>query len=283
MSTRFPEYINIVSISLPEIPEEQTVYITTTEKNYPHEHRILGYKTQFKKLLHREFRETLNYAVQEFKADVICINELGMPLNKNGVADQKAINFARKIANENDCLIVAGTNHTKNGFLNVGYVFYPGLDRDGNDYKCFYKHISAVQVNERLFTPSERIIPYTRAFGLGFSFLICLEIADFSSTATIVKMKDIIDFLIVPSYLEDYGTMAKVAKKISEPLGGVLLNNCFLNEDQAKSILYLNGEVHPKYRGERRKSFPNEDDTNTRNIKITTRTVNIEEFKKNQK
>ena len=227
LSDETPETINIVSVSLPPIPKGE-IRPKNNSKDFPHEHIIYQYSKEFSISLFDQFKKSLVYATEELKANVIVINELGMPLNIKGTVRKEAIKFAKKIANKHNCLIIAGSNHSKDNYLNVGYIFFPGIDkRSEKDHIEFYKNISAFQTAhpEKIFTPSERIIYFTQAFGLGFSFLICLEVADFSSTSSIVDNKKFVDVLIVPTYLENYGTMGKVSKKLSEALGGVLLTN----------------------------------------------------------
>ncbi|MFY0602939.1 MAG: hypothetical protein JXQ93_03250 [Flavobacteriaceae bacterium] len=233
--------LNFVSISLPKI---HPMTFQKNEEEYPHEKIICMYDRDFSDMLLDQFKKSLDCAINDFKANIICINELGMPINKKGEVREDAILYARKMANENNCLIIAGSNHSSKTYLNIGYIFFPGVDLLGNDYRKFYKNISAVGVGEKLFTPSERIIYYTKAFGIGISFLICLEIADFSSSCTIVRRNESIDFLIVPTYLTDFGTMDKVSKSLSTALGGVLLSNCHNHKDLPDSRMYLHGNLH---------------------------------------
>ncbi|WP_299111461.1 hypothetical protein [uncultured Winogradskyella sp.] len=266
------ENLNLVSISLPYI-ESEDFDLKSNDLDYPLNHVIVKYSNSYRKNLLKQFKKALLYAVEKYKANVICINELGMPTNINGIENKNAINFAKKIANEHNCLIIAGSNHTTEGYFNVGYVFYPGLDNDGNTHRAFLKNIGAFQIGEKLFTPSERLIFHTKAFGLGFSFMICLEIADFSSSSTIVHNKENTDILIVPTYLTSYGPIAKVAKTLSEACGGVLLNNCYKSNDVPYSILYENGKLPSSRNSKMRKEVVLDDNT-----KIVLRRINVEDF-----
>ncbi|PTX58587.1 hypothetical protein C8N46_11378 [Kordia periserrulae] len=237
-----PEEINFVGISLPDI--ENVMEINTNGEKYPLDQAICVYNKNFSDYLLKQFKEALLHAVEVFKAHIICINELGMPLNESGEVRDAAIDFARGVANDYKCLIVAGSNHSKESFLNTGYIFYPGLDAKNLDYRKFYKNISATGVGEKLFTPSVRKIYFTNAFGIGIAFLICLEIADFSSACSIARQNGLIDFLVVPTYLEEFGTMDKVAKTISKAIGGIFLSNCHNHSDFPDSRMYLHGRPH---------------------------------------
>jgi len=268
------ENINLVSISLPEI-QSQDLRLIENGDPFPLNHCIADYSSDYRKLLYSEFKNAIDYAIDKYKANIICINELGMPTNKNGTGNNRAIQYARKIANKHKCLIIAGSNHSTAGYFNVGYIFYPGLDREGNDYRYFLKNITAFQIGEKLFTPSERKIYHTKAFGLGISFLICLEIADYSSSASIAKNKDHIDLLLVPSYLRKYGPMENIAEKVSEACGGVLLNNCFVNmQDFPSSRLYLYGEAASDKDQVSQKVLPGN------KTKVVLRRINVKDFKK---
>jgi len=270
---QYLEKLNFISVSLPSIGKE--IIPEHNKKEHPYEQSIGTYSKEFSDSLLDKFKRSLDYAVNEFSGHIICINELGMPINEEGEVRDSAINYARKTANENNCLIIAGSNHSKSSFLNIGYIFYPGNDSKNKDYREFYKNISAVGVGERLFTPSERRIYYTKAFGIGISFLICLEIADFSSSCTIAKRNEAIDFLVVPTYLEDFGTIDKVSKSLSEALGGVLLSNCHNHNDYPDSRMYLHGLSHKDDNNYKEKIIDND-------TVIISRTVDIKKFRTNK-
>lgn len=262
--------LNVVSISLPSLKD---AVAHENREAFPFKHRIYTYSPDYKSWLFDEFKRSLTFAVEKYNAHVICVNELGMPVNNRGIVDSKAINFAKQLADKHNCLIIAGSNHSRDKYTNVGYIFYPGTDDSNEKYKMFYKNVSAFQTPEPelLFTPSERVVHFTKAFGVGFSFLICLEIADFSSAAAIVSNTDNIDFLIVPAYLNTYGPMEKTALKISHALGGVLLNNCYMSKDLPISRLYLNGKIFGN--DTNRKENPRSEPT-----RIVLRKVNVTEF-----
>jgi len=237
------DQLNLVSISLPVIPLEKFKECTNHLDENPLQLKVFTYDKATCLLLSDHFEKAITKAINEYDAHIICINELGMPLNEEGKVRQESIDFAKKMAQDNDCLIIAGSNHNSDSFLNSGYCFYPNDDKVIEEYKIFYKNISAVQENERIFIPPKRLIPYTRAFGIGISFIICLELVDFSSVSRIAQHRNSIDLLMVPTYLQDYGTMAKVAKNLSQAVGGVLLNNYYDNSrsDPPISRFYNHG------------------------------------------
>ena len=265
--------INFVSISLPKLHDS---YVEGNNKSEPLIHTIYRYKENFRNEILTEYKEALLHAVKTLKGNIISFNELGMPLNEKGVADTKALNYTQNLATKYNCLIIAGTNHTKNGFLNVGYIFYPLVEK-GDKYKTFFKNISAFKAYELIFTPSERKILYTEAFGLGLTFLICLDVVDFSNASRITANYIDIDFLIVPTYLSTYGPIEKVSSKISEAIGGVLLTNRFTSISSPHSRMYLFGKNMDE------SSQPKITYTKSKKTLITLRKINIENFKKEKK
>lgn len=234
--------VHLVSISLPAIPRDARKPKGNGE-NFPLEHKVMSYTRTFSDALFNEYKECLDIAVNELKADIICINELGMPLRADGRVRTEARVYAKKIADKHNCLIIGGSNHDVTNYLNIGYLIYPGRDlHHGKEFLEFYKNISAVQVSERIFTPSDRIILTTSAFGLGISFVICLELVDYATSALIAAKRETVDLLIVPTYVgAEFGIMAKVAQGLSQVIGGVLLTNCYSNRDNPSSKLILNG------------------------------------------
>jgi len=245
--------IKIASISMPFIGEAGKPY--PNKKSYPHNQTVYHYDDYYRKLLKNNFKKCLSKVIFELKANIICINELGMPTNKDGTIDKHVFNFVKKLANENNCLIIAGTNHCRESYLNTGYIFHPGINSFNTDHHRFHKNISAFNTNppEIVYTPSERILYHTKAFGLGISFLICLELADYSASAAIVRKYSNIDLLIVPTYVTDeFGTISKVAKSISEAINGiVLLVNTYISESLSPCRLFINGDLDIKEKDNR--------------------------------
>lgn len=236
------DMVNLVSISLPHVPKSARIP-RSNAKVFPLQHNVLTYSKAFSESLFTEYKECLKIAAEELDADVICINELGMPLRADGAVRTQARQFAKKLANKHNCLIIGGSNHDVGNFMNIGYMIYPGTDSDnGKEYIEFYKNISAVQVNEKIFTPSDRVILTTSAFGLGISFVICLEMVDYATSSLIAGKRDVVALLLVPTYvLGEFGVMGRVAECLSQVIGGVLMSNCYTNEDNPSSKLIING------------------------------------------
>jgi predicted amidohydrolase len=59
-------------------------------------------------------------------------------------------------------------------------------------------------------------------FGLNIAVLICLDLADFSAVASVVKNSDRVDVLLVPCYSEYTDSLKRVAKAASAALRGVV-------------------------------------------------------------
>ncbi len=258
--------VNLVSISLPKLKSQ--LVRNVNKLPFPEDLEVYFYDASACAILLEQFKKALTFAVNKYKANIICINELGMPQNPDGTENEEAIKYAKNIANENECLIIAGSMHCKDSYLNRGYIFFPGPEESSSvDYIKYYKHISAVEENEKIYIPSQRIIYYTKAFGLGIAALICLEIVDYSSVVQLVQRKDKIDLLLVPTYLQEYQGMGKVARNISNPLGGVLLNNCY-EPGEEPNKLFVHGEAKPE---KQRKII----DSTTL---VTLRQINVKQF-----
>ncbi len=239
--------LRIASVSLPKLPVSHDT-VLWNEKNFPFRHDIVAYSNPLCDSLLSEYKECLDIAAKKFKADIICINELGMPMSVEGTVRKDALDYAKSIAEAHNCLIVGGSNHDRENYMNTGYLIYPGIDEEyERPYIEFYKNISAVQVGERIFTPSDRIILSTNAFGLGIAVVICLEMVDYATSALLVAKRDTVSLLLVPTYVVgEFGVMEKVAKCLSQVIGGVLLTNCFAHKHRTSSELIINGKEYER-------------------------------------
>ncbi len=271
------DVVHVVSISLPSVPKAERKP-KNNNKAIPFEHNVLSYTKTFSDSLFAEYKECLDIAVNDLKANIICINELGMPLRGDGQARAEARTYAKKIADKHDCLIIGGSHHDTTNYLNIGYLIYPGQDLDeGKGYLEFYKNISAVQVSEKIFTPSDRVILTTSAFGLGISFVICLELVDYATAALIAARRQTVDLLLVPTYVgAEFGVMGTVAQYLSQVIGGVLLTNCFSHKDNPSSKLFLNGEEFV------RKSKDKELYSHSSKSRVVLRRINVKDLEKNK-
>lgn len=249
LSNIFLDEITVCNISLSGINEGDGTY-AVNELEFPLQNKVIKYtKEKYIKLLD-QFKRSITYAANEMNAKIICVNEMGMPFNTNGVVSKEAIRFAKGIAEEKECLIIAGSNHNVKNFTNSGYVFFPKkgkvalLNDKELDYLEFYKNISAFKVDEQVASPPSRIVYYTEAFGLGISFVICLEIVDYSTSAQIASKHQTVDMVLVPSYVkEQFGPMHKVAKRLSSVIGYVSLNNQYSGKGEAKSRVFRLGSI----------------------------------------
>ena len=162
------------------------------------------------------YKEALTYALQDVKADVVCVSELGFPSRGMRPVDE-ANDFARKMSDDYKALIVAGSIHDSRTLYNTAYVYYPG------GFQTLHKGVSAVSVGERISTPSSRQVPVIDMFGLKFATMICLDLADFASIASVVRYSDRVDVLLVPCQTLQFERMRDIAKVASRALRGLVI------------------------------------------------------------
>lgn len=178
------------------------------------------YSENLSKKIFESFKKSIEQAIYEYKADILCINELGFPSQKSCNyyrARIDAIGFARSMAQEHKCLILAGSVHDHVTHYNTAYIFYPGC----NNFGAFYhKQISAHRVTELISIPPERKTFFTKAFGLRIGFLTCIDVSDFSSVLPLIKLDEKIDLLLVPSYTKDHEILDKAANGICKAIIG---------------------------------------------------------------
>jgi hypothetical protein len=164
------------------------------------------------------YENSLRVSLEELKADIVCMNELSFP-TRNQEPLKKAVTLTRQLAKAHNCLIVAGSAHDRRTLYNTSYLFYPGCPPSGEPY---HKQVSATSVGELVSVPAKRRTICTRVFGLNIAVLICLDIADFSAVASVVKFQDRVDLLLVPCYSEYMDSLDRVAKATSAALCGVV-------------------------------------------------------------
>jgi hypothetical protein len=162
------------------------------------------------------YKEALSYAVDEFRAHIICVSELGLP-HRNVVPLKEAQTFARKLSSDRNVLIVAGTSHDERTLYNTGYVYHPG----SNGW-AFHKTLSASGMGELISSPAARRVLRVKAFGLRIAMMICLDIADYATLASVIRVRDNVEMLLVPCYTEKFDKMLEVAKLASKALRGIV-------------------------------------------------------------
>ena len=52
--------------------------------------------------------------------------------------------------------------------------------------------------------------------------MICLDIADYATLASVIRVRDKVDMLLVPCYTEKFDKMLEVAKLASKALRGIV-------------------------------------------------------------
>lgn len=164
------------------------------------------------------FREALTYAVDELNANVVCVNELGLPSrDMQPLAAAQA--FARSLSDQRKVLIIAGSGHDSRTYFNTGYIFHPGGPASG---WAFHKSISATSTGELIAAPSERRIATVETFGFRIATMICLDVADYATFASLVAVADRVPIVLVPCYTHWFEKMAQIARVASRALPGIV-------------------------------------------------------------
>jgi hypothetical protein len=192
------------------------------------------------------FKHSIETAVEKYSANIVCVNELGLPLKiRKGRSrpSYNAIDFCRRLAMQNDCLILAGSAHDQRTYLNTAYLFYPNCERQG---ACYHKQVSASRLpglGERISVSPNRTSINTTVFGLRVGFLTCLDVADYSAVAPLVKLERQLDLLLIPTYTTEYETLKRVARLVSEAISGyVCLTNFYREGEQSSHVLRFGEE-----------------------------------------
>jgi predicted amidohydrolase len=231
--------VRIALVSMPTIPkaelefQEFTSLIENSEPP-PLDHdackrQLVTFGKVFADKMLASFSEALKAALEDKGADIVCFSELGFP-SLDMKPMMEAAEFAHEMSKKHDALIIAGSLHDARTLYNTGYLFYPGSKQHGH---VFHKSISAVSVQELVSAPSYRRVPLVNIFGLKIAAMICLDVADYASIASVVRCADRVDVLLVPCYTPGFEKMAKIAKVTSEALGLVAMVNATLPEEPA--------------------------------------------------
>lgn len=162
------------------------------------------------------YKDALTTAIDDFGAHIICVSELGLPHTDGGPL-RAASKFARDLSARRNRLIIAGTGHDKRTLYNTGYVYHPGGDGWG-----FHKTISASGMGEKVSSPSDRRVLTVKTFGIRVATMICLDVADYATLASVIRVKERVDIILIPCYTEKFDKMVDVAKLASKALRGVV-------------------------------------------------------------
>jgi predicted amidohydrolase len=163
------------------------------------------------------FSASLDAALQ-LKPHVICFNELALPSQEMEPLDEVRELVWQK-SQEHNVLIVAGSAHDWRTRFNTAYLFRPGGPKQG---QAIHKIVTAYKVKEFVSVPSPRLVAVVRHAGLAIAVMICLDIADYSSAASVVKVSESVDVVLVLCYTPKFDDMASIAKVTSKALPGIV-------------------------------------------------------------
>jgi predicted amidohydrolase len=77
-------------------------------------------------------------------------------------------------------------------------------------------------MEERIIAPSERHVVVIETLGLKIATMICLDIGDYASLASVMHVADHVDLLLVPCCTLKFEKMLDVARLASKALPGVV-------------------------------------------------------------
>ena len=234
-----PSTVRIALVSMPRFPFEVNPFSslsagTTAPAGVDPEasaRALVAFKgTAAGEMLHA-FNEALDVAIKRFEAHVVCFSELGLP-SEDMVPMLEAKQLAWQKSQDHKVLVVAGSAHDSRTLYNTGYLFRPGGPEEGNS---FHKTISARAVGELISSPASRRVVALNFAGFQIAMMICLDVADYASIASVVKVADGIDILLVPCYTPKFEDMVEIAKVASKALPGIVaLVNADFPEATAK-------------------------------------------------
>lgn len=160
--------------------------------------------------------EAVTYAVDKFRAHIVCVSELGLP-HRNIRPIAAAQKFAKDLSADRNVMIIAGTSHDHRTLYNTGYVYHPG----GAGW-AFHKTVSASSMGELISSPPVRRILTVKTLGLRIAVMICLDVADYATLASVIRVKQNVDMVLVPCYTFKWDKMLEVAKTASKALRGIV-------------------------------------------------------------
>jgi hypothetical protein len=219
------ESLRIALVSMPTCEYEIEPFSTLRSRQLPAgvdaetcARRLVRVKNSVSAAMLAAFKEAIRTAVETLKADIVCVSELGLP-TRNLMISSEAVKYAYEASQKHEAVIVAGSGHDSRTLSNTGHLFYPGSPKTG---QTFHKTISAVSTGEMVSAPAVRRILGVGFFGLGIAMMICLDIADYAALASVVKVGDAIDMVLVPCYTDKFEKMVDIATVASKALPGVV-------------------------------------------------------------
>lgn len=193
------------------------------------------------------YREALDVAIGQQNADIVCFNELSFPAIESGPS-RDAIHYIQRFAQAKGKLVIGGSAHDSRTLYNSGQLFYPTGDQPEASHIFYHKQVSAIATKEYVSIPCLRSTPLVRAFGLRIAILICLDMADYSTVASLFKHGIEADLLIVPSYsfwTED--PLEKIAIDVSAAMPGIVaIVNRYRPPPKTSALIYKFGRPNPE-------------------------------------
>ena len=189
----------------------------------------------------RHYKNALTEAFAVTGVNIVVVNELGIPASPTGPSAE-FFGRMKSWAKTESSLIIAGSYHDARTKYNTGYVFTPESPDVGY---AFHKQVSATDAGEYISVPSERKSMVVQAFGYKIGVIICLDLLDYSTVVSLVEMRDTIDFILVPSYVEPENMLSlqKVARSASQAMpGGVGIVNCHHGKTRS-STMHMFGKL----------------------------------------
>lgn len=186
----------------------------------------------------QQYKEALEQALEEGDADIVIANELSIPVTQTGLPEE-FFNEIKYLANKKPSLIITGSFHDPRTNYNTGYIFTPEAPDGGY---IFHKQVSATKIKEYISVTPRRQSIVVPAFNLNIGVIVCLDLLDYSTVATLVSLHDAIDFILVPAYSREIQSLDKVARIASESMpGGVgIINYCRSN--MPSNLMYVFGK-----------------------------------------
>ena len=170
----------------------------------------------------RDYKAALRAALDKYAADIVVVNELGIPMT-SPAAETEFFTWTKRLAERRKALIIAGSFHDGRTKYNTGYIFSPESPPTGY---AFHKQVSATGVKELVSVPPRRKSLFLKAFDLKIAVIICLDLLDYSTISPLVSFGERIDFILVPAHSDKTETLERVASAVSSALpGGVGIAN----------------------------------------------------------
>jgi predicted amidohydrolase len=255
--------VRVALASLPRLPRERVEEFSKlprrlrSRKNIDRKactRSIVCHDQEVRSTLTTWFCEAVRVAVDDLRADVVCLNELAMPAHWRPVAE--ASRCAQEASERGEGhLVIGGTYHDRRTFYNSACLYFPGRDPSRAWY---HKQVSAQALwpdPELISVPSRRGALLMRAFGLNILLLVCLDLADFTAVASVVRLSAKADLLLVPTYAGPSEQLRDVSRVVSQGMPGVVgLANYEHREFPAGSAIWCEfGEDRSRRHVERRK------------------------------